>query len=179
MESTAHIRFRDPAVAEHNLERIRARLSPAAADALPNLLADSPDPDAALNLLERLSSSADEPVLRLFARNQVLLHYAVALFAQSQFLGETLIQNTDLLHSLAREKDLGRSHSREDYREHFARFGSRSLEDDISLLLARFKKREYIRIMLRDVLGLATLADTTGEISALADVLIEIGRAHV
>ena len=41
------------------------------------------------------------------------------------------------------------------------------------MLLARFKKREYVRIMLRDVLGIATLAETTAEISALADVLIE------
>ncbi len=40
-------------------------------------------------------------------------------------------------------------------------------------MLARFKKREYVRIMLRDVLGVATLAETTAEISALSDVLIE------
>src|SRR5207253_158136 len=44
---------------------------------------------------------------------------------------------------------------------------------DASLLLARFKRREYVRIMLRDVLKLAPLAETTAEISALADVLIE------
>ncbi|MGH9794031.1 MAG: hypothetical protein ACRD5G_04590 [Candidatus Acidiferrales bacterium] len=41
-----------------------------------------------------------------------------------------------------------------------------------SRVLARFKRREYLRIMLRDVLGLATLADTTYEISQLADVLL-------
>ncbi len=50
---------------------------------------------------------------------------------------------------------------------------SRSFETDTAALLARFKRREYIRIMLRDVLGIATLAETTAEISALADVLIE------
>jgi len=171
--NTVKIPFREPAVAERNLERIRERLPAAAFDALPNLLADSIDPDSALNLLERLCSSAEEPALRLFARNQVLLHYAVALFAHSQFLGETLIQNTDLLHTLAREKNLDRSHGREDFREHFARFSSRSLETDTSLLLARFKKREYVRIVLRDVLGIATLAEVTAEISALSDVLIE------
>src|SRR4051812_5947866 len=121
---------------------------------------------------------AEAPVLRLFAGNQVLLHYAVALFGNSQFLGETLIQNTDLLHGLAREKNLDRSLGREDYREHFARFSSRSLETDTALLLARFKKREYIRIVLRDVLGIATLADVTAEISALSDVLIEEALRH-
>ncbi len=43
------------------------------------------------------------------------------------------------------------------------------------MLLACFKKREYVRIMLRDVLGIATLAETTAELSALSDVLIEEG----
>lgn len=178
MASTAKIPFRDLAVAEDNLERVKERLMPAAFQALPNLLADSPDPDAALNLLERLCATAEEPVLRLFAGNQVLLHYAVALFGHSQYLGETLIQNTDLLHTLAREKNLDRSHGREDFREHFARFSSRSLETDVALLLARFKKREYIRIVLRDVLGIATLAEVTAEISALSDVLIEEALRH-
>lgn len=183
MASTVKIPFRDLAVASDNLERVRAGLPEGAYRALPQLLADSPDPDAALNLLERLCATAEEPVLRLFGGSdgrapQVLLHYVVALFGHSQYLGETLIQNTDLLHGLAREKNLDRSHAREDYREHFARFASRSLENDVALLLARFKKREYIRIVLRDVLGIATLAEVTAEISALSDVLIEEALRH-
>ena len=56
--------------------------------------------------------------------------------------------------ALVREKALDRSYSREHYRESFARFRSRSFETDTSVLLARFKRREYIRIMLRDVLGI-------------------------
>src|SRR5207249_3493671 len=66
-----------------------------------------------------------------------------------------------------------RSLSREEFHESLARFRSRSFETDVSLLLARFKRREYVRIMLRDVLKIAPLAETTSEISALADVLIE------
>lgn len=169
----SHIAFRDPEGAARNLERMAARAPRGVLDALPTLLADSPDPDGALNLLERLCATAGEQVLRLFGRDQVLLHYAVALFGYSQYLGETLIQNPDLLHALAREKNLDRSHSREDFREHFARFRSRSFDTDIALLLARFKRREYVRIVLRDVLGIATLAEVTAEISALSDVLIE------
>jgi len=176
--STTKIPFRELRVAEGNLERVRERLPAAACEALPNLLAESPDPDAALNLLERLCATTEAPVLKLFAANQVLLHYATALFGHSLYLGETLIQNPDLLHTLAREKHLDRSLGREDFREHFARFSSRSLETDVAVLLARFKKREYIRIVLRDVLGIATLAETTAEISALSDVLIEEALRH-
>jgi len=172
--ATEQIGFRDPEAARANLERLEGRLSAEVAAALPTLLGESPDADSALNLLERLTGAPEsyEPVRRL-DRSRFLIHYAIAIFGYSQWLGETLIQNTDLLSSLGRDRTLDRSHSREDFLEHFARFRSRSFETDISLLLARFKKREYIRIMLRDVLGIAPLAETTAEISALSDVLIE------
>src|SRR5213078_1196651 len=142
------------------------------AAALPGLLAESPDPDAALLFFDRLVSESAE-VVRLLNRNNFLAHYALLVFGHSRFLGETLIQNTDLLQSFLREKNLDRSFSREEFHESLARFRSRSFETDISLLLARFKRREYVRIMLRDVLKIAPLAETTAEISALADVLIE------
>ena len=174
------IGFRDPETARANLAHLGGLVSPGVAAALPTLLAESPDPDSALNMFERLSSMPEnEEVLHRFDRSRFLVHYAVAVFGYSQWLGETLIQNTDLFASLARNRSLDRSHSREDFREHFARFQSRSFDTDIAQLLARFKKREYIRIMLRDVLGIATLAETTAEISALSDVLIEEARRHV
>jgi glutamate-ammonia-ligase adenylyltransferase len=177
--AASKIRFRDPESARLNLARLGERLSPGVTGTLPTLLGESPDPDSALNLLERLISAPENhELLRLLDRSRYLVHYAIALFGYSQWLGETLIQNTDLFHALCRERTLERSHSREDFQEHLARFRSRSFEIDISQLLARFKKREYIRIMLRDVLRFATLAETTAEISALSDVLIEEARRH-
>jgi [glutamine synthetase] adenylyltransferase / [glutamine synthetase]-adenylyl-L-tyrosine phosphorylase len=165
--------LRDPEAARRNLARIAERVPAAVARAIPPLLADLPDPDAALNLFERLSETAPAELFRAFDRDRVLVHYALAVFGYSHFLGETLIQNTDLFHLLQRDKLLDRSRSREEYREAFARFRSRSFDTDIALLLARFKRREYVRIMLRDVLGTATLGEITNEISSLADVLIE------
>ncbi|MFB3916130.1 MAG: hypothetical protein ACE14M_05345 [Terriglobales bacterium] len=165
--------FRDPAAALANLERIRQRVPVGVGRAVVPLLAESPDPDSALNLFERLTSTGNAELFRMFDRYHFLLHYALLVFGYSQYLGETLIQNPDLFHSLLREKSLDLSRSREELQEAFARFRSRSLETNVSLLLARFKRREYVRIMLRDVLGIATLADTTAEISALTDVLIE------
>lgn len=165
--------FRDPAAAAANLARIRERVPTGVSRALVPLLAESPDPDSALNLFERLTTTGNAELFRLFDRYHFLLHYSLLVFGYSQYLGETLIQNPDLFHALLREKNLDLSRSREELQESFARFRSRSLETNISLLLARFKRREYVRIMLRDVLGIATLAETTAEISALTDVLIE------
>jgi [glutamine synthetase] adenylyltransferase / [glutamine synthetase]-adenylyl-L-tyrosine phosphorylase len=167
------ISFQDPETARVNFSRVIQRLSPALGGALPALLAESPDPDSSLMLFDRLVSEASPEVVRLLDRHNSLAHYAIVVFGHSRFLGETLIQNTDLLHSFLREKNLDRSFSREEFHESLARFRSRSFETDVSLLLARFKRREYVRIMLRDVLKIAPLAETTAEISALADVLIE------
>ncbi|HWR35113.1 MAG TPA: hypothetical protein VN622_04485 [Clostridia bacterium] len=167
------IAFRDAQRAAENLARVRQRVPAAVAQALVPLLSQSSNPDAALNLFERLTQVASNEVFRLMERHPSLVHYAVVVLANSQWLGETLIQNTDLFHTLARDRGLDRIRSSEEFRENFARVRSRSFETDISLLLARFKKREFVRIMLRDLLRLATLAETTAEISALADVLID------
>lgn len=169
----AQLAFRDPAQAQRNLEAIRARVPAAVAGAVPALLTDAPDPDAALNLFERLTATASGELFRLFQRQRVLIHYALLIFGYSEYLGETLIKAPDIFHQLAREHALDRSHSREEFRESFARFRSRSFESDTATLLARFKRREYVRIVLRDVLGIATLAEVAAEVSALADVLIE------
>jgi glutamate-ammonia-ligase adenylyltransferase len=163
--------FRNPESAKLNLERVEARLSPGLASALPGLLGEAPDPDGALLLFDRLTESSE--VVRLLDQHNFLAHYAIVVFGHSRFLGDTLIQNPDLLASFLREKNLDRSFSQEGFHESLARFRARSSESDVAPTLARFKRREYVRIMLRDVLKIAPLAETTAEISALADVLIE------
>ena len=166
------IPFQNPQAAQPLLARVRDKLSPSLAASLPALLAESPDPDSALVMFDRLLTSSPA-TLQLVNQHNSLAHYAIVVFGHSRFLGETLIRNPDLLYSLMREKRLDRSLSREEFHEALARFQSRSFETDFSLILARFKRREYIRIMLRDVLKVAPLAETTAEISALSDVLIE------
>ena len=165
--------FHDSEAARRNLAHIRQLVPAGVQQALAALLPSSPNPDAAVNQFERLAESASPDLLRLLEKHQFLIHYAVVVFANSSWLGDTLIHNTDLFQGFVRDKSLDRTHSREEFSENFARMSSRSFETDTAVLLARFKKREYVRIMLRDVLGVATLAETTAEISALSDVLIE------
>jgi glutamate-ammonia-ligase adenylyltransferase len=175
----ADVQFHDRAACARNLEQIRRRIPPGVYNALGSLLATSPNPDTAVNLFERLAETASPELTRLLEKQLFLIHYAVVIFGYSAWLGDTLIHNPDLFQGFVRDKSLDRSHSREEFQESFARMRSRSLEPDPAALLARFKRREYVRIMLRDVLGLATLAETTAEISALSDVLIEEGLREV
>jgi glutamate-ammonia-ligase adenylyltransferase len=168
-----NVQFRDPEMVARNLARIRLRVPSGVYLALAPLLASSPNPDASVNQFERLAESASAEALKLLDKHPFLVHYAIVVFGYSPWLGETLIHSPDLFQALTRDQSLDRTHSHEEFRESFARLRSRSFDTDTAALLARFKKREYVRIMLRDVLGIAALAETTAEISALADVLIE------
>ena len=45
--------------------------------------------------------------------------------------------------------------------------------------LARFRRRQLLRIVLRDVLGAATLADVTDELSNLADAILNVAYRRI
>jgi glutamate-ammonia-ligase adenylyltransferase len=175
-----NVQFRDLEAARRNLAHIHQLAPEGVKEALAALLPSSPNPDEAVNQFERLAESASSDLWRQLEKHQFLIHYAVVVFAISPWLSETLIHNSDLFQGFVRDRSLDRTHSREEFQESFARMRSRSFEGDTAVLLARFKKREYVRIMLRDVLGVASLAETTAEISALSDVLIEeaLREAH-
>jgi glutamate-ammonia-ligase adenylyltransferase len=170
--------YRDAARARQELEFLRSKFLAATFAALPPLLSASPDPDQTLGLLERLITSSGDRYVALLDSDNVLLHYVLLLFGYSYWLGETLIQNPDLMDSLQTDKSLERSAAAEDFQTGLNRLRARCAGEDVSLLLARFKKREYVRIVLRDLLGIATLAETAAEISALADVLITEALRH-
>jgi len=116
--------------------------------------------------------------LAAFESSALALHACVALFASSQWLGQTLLLNPDLLQLFARPMGLAPDRSMEDFQEQFARFRLRSHETALPVLLARFKRREYVRIFVRELLSLSSMAEITEEISALADVMIEQALSH-
>src|SRR5579863_2284811 len=180
------VAFAQPASAEATLAEIEKLLPAQLWGPLPALLAQLPDPDGALNYLERYlqaqtADASERPVaevLPLLARRPVALHHLLVIFSYSRFLSETLLQQPELIlwvdrPGAAGHGSLDRIKSPEDLHAEFARFAATSMELTPALVLARFKKREYVRITLRDVLGLATLAETTVELSQRADVLLE------
>src|SRR5215471_18204521 len=99
----ARVPFRDPQRAAVNYERIAAAAPARLLEPLPNLLAETPDPDAALNGFERLVAGADAHLLRSLQQKPTVVYYALTVFAYSQYLGDTLLQNpTSLRRSSAR-----------------------------------------------------------------------------
>ena len=192
------VAFAQPESAVTTLTAVSRMLPPQLWAALPGLLAQLPDPDGALNYLERYfqtrSGSAGQvsaaDVMRFLGQRPAALHHLLVIFSYSRFLSETLIQQPEMIlwldrvsldrgfvrmdrSSVSGSGSLDRIKSPEDLHAEFARFAATSFELSPALILARFKRREYIRITLRDVLGLATIGETTLELSHLADVLLE------
>jgi len=158
--------------------KLLALLPAKASSELPQHLADSCDPDRAVLQLEVLLQRHPAEALTAFVSSTFALRASVALFAGSPWLGQTLLQNPDLLRLFARPLGLAAELREEDFREQFARFRMRNHDTPLPVLLARFKRREYVRIFTRELLGMASLPEITAEISALSDVMIEQALSH-
>src|SRR5262245_52375976 len=90
------------------------------------------------------------------------LRCALNLFSYSRFLSESVVRDPERLLSVANSGTFYRSLSVDDYRERLVNF-VRGRHEAIDF--ARFRRRHLLRILLRDVLGVATLADVTEELS--------------
>ncbi len=168
----AGVAFLDPAKAEANLERLEQQLLPGLMAPLASLLGQSPDPDGALNLLERYLQGAAQEVLRDLTRYPTALTYLVAIFGYSGSLAESFLAEPGLAIQFARDRKFTALKSKDDLMQDYARFSTANPDAWLSAQLARFKRRNYLRIVLKDVLRLSTLAETTLELSALADVIL-------
>ncbi|HUI41425.1 MAG TPA: putative nucleotidyltransferase substrate binding domain-containing protein [Terriglobia bacterium] len=140
---------------------------------LASLVAQSPDPDGALNLLERYARESPPEVRRELAERPAALTYLVAAFGFGGLLAEAFLAEPALALQFVRDRQFSALKAREDLREDYARFSTTHAPQEISGQLVRFKRRNSVRIALKDVLGLATLAETTLELSALADVILD------
>jgi glutamate-ammonia-ligase adenylyltransferase len=164
--------FRDSRKAQQNWLNLEERIPAALTKPLFSLLVQSPDPDGALNLLERYSQTASPGVLRDLGRGPAALTYLVAAFGFGSLLAEAFLGEPGLATQFGRDRNFTRLRSREALLEDYARFATTQSGLELAELLARFKRRNYVRIGLKDVLGLATLAETTLELSWLADVIL-------
>jgi glutamate-ammonia-ligase adenylyltransferase len=164
--------FLDRVRAEANLAHLERHVAPSLMAPLASLLTQSPDPDGALNLLERWAHAASPEHFRNLERFPTALTYLVAIFGYSAFLAETFLADPGLAIQFARDRNFTKLKSKEDLMQDYARFATTSPDHWLSAQLARWKRRNYLRIVLKDVLRLSTLGETTAEISALADVIL-------
>lgn len=131
-----------------------------------------PDADAAKRFLERLGSERPTQYRKLRA-NGPLFSDVAAIAAFSPLLATTLLQHPEYIAWLDRERKNTAVRSKEELLESLGRFSLTNSQLEPQTLYARFRRRELLRIFLRDIRGLATIAEITEEISNLADAILE------
>lgn len=171
-----------PDQAAKNVEQLApdAAARPQLEAALPSLLTGLkrvPDPDLALNNLERFNQAVLDRrfLLGLLRDNPPILHLLLTIFGSSQFLSDILIRHPQLFEWLLEPGIIRRPKRKEELQEEARQVVSAAptLERKWSAL-RRFKVQEILRIGLQDLLGRQTLAGITEELSNLADVILEI-----
>jgi [glutamine synthetase] adenylyltransferase / [glutamine synthetase]-adenylyl-L-tyrosine phosphorylase len=135
------------------------------------LVRDLPDAEGARAFYERLASEHGRVASKL-ARDEGVLSDALALAAWSPLLGTTLAQNPDYLSWLARERADTHVRTTEELGESLARFALTHSQVEPQVVLARFRRRELLRIYLRDVRRTNSIVETTEELSNLADTVL-------
>lgn len=141
------------------------------------LILDLPDPDAARRFLGQLAEQHPSQHDKLL-KHDGLLSDVLTLVAFSPLLATTLQQHPDYIWWLNRKRAESGIRSRDELIESLARFALTNSQLDPQILFARFRRRELLRIFLRDIRRLATIAEITEEISNLADAILETALEH-
>lgn len=173
--------FEDPKTAWRNLTALRdqvnfEKLYPTFFPSFLEFLGQSYNADLALNNFERLAEKIHdkEHLYSRLTHSLEFLRALLILFSGSQVLTDTLLNDPSHLDWLSQPETLTESKTRDWlYRDFYAMMAART-GDTIPSLLRRFKKREYIRIGLRDLLGLVDLAQNVESLSDLADVCLQV-----
>jgi [glutamine synthetase] adenylyltransferase / [glutamine synthetase]-adenylyl-L-tyrosine phosphorylase len=141
------------------------------------ILSRKPDPDMALNNWERfiLALVSPEFHFNLLLSQPMRLEIILGIFSGSQFLSDTLVRNPGFLDWVAIPEILHRTRESRDIEEDLRRTAESSAGHGEWLnRLRRLRRRELLRIGIRDIcLGVST-RDIVTELSRLADAFVRV-----
>jgi glutamate-ammonia-ligase adenylyltransferase len=130
-------------------------------------------------LLERLRQNSPSAFDRI-ASSPAALRCAVNLFSYSHFLSETVLQNPERILRVANSGSFYRVLSAEEYAQRLVEFlGKDTAGVPAAVNLARFRRQQLLRIVLRDVMGVAALSEVTAELSNLADAILDVTYGRI
>ncbi|HSV62225.1 MAG TPA: hypothetical protein VLH83_02670 [Chthoniobacterales bacterium] len=131
------------------------------------------DPDMALNQFIRFVEAYGlrSMLFELLVVNPKLLELLVKTFDASRHAGDLLIRRPQLLEEVTRPGVLDRE---VDLAGHLQRLAALDLTSDSLDILRAYRQTQQLRILLRDILGIADLATVFAEHSALAEACLLI-----
>jgi len=170
------IPFRQIRRAQSELAAVGDGLPAQVSNQVETLLVSAADPDAALHYLLNLKQRKPAEFEKL-ALSPHWLQYLVTVFSYSRFLSEELLQNPLWVEQLG---DLQGYVSAGEFRKRLTSLlKKRPGRMPEPLTLALFRRQQLLRILLRDVLGLCSLSDTTEELSNLADAILDVSYKRI
>ncbi|MCQ4574917.1 MAG: bifunctional [glutamate--ammonia ligase]-adenylyl-L-tyrosine phosphorylase/[glutamate--ammonia-ligase] adenylyltransferase [Candidatus Brocadiales bacterium] len=155
----------------HDSPRTRAFFA-SMAPSLLSMLKRAPDPDMALNNLERCTASLGAKTIffQMLVENPQALEVFVDLCAWSQFLSDILIKNPGMVDQLIDSLIIG---EHKDTKEMTAELSAiMAHAPDTLRCLHGYKNQEILRIGVRDILGKADMKTTMEDLSGLAEAVL-------
>src|SRR5438094_5118444 len=146
--------------------------------ALGRVLPRCPDPDMALNNLERFLANpmGRESLPALLEGRARSLEILLQLLSTSQFFSDLLVANPDYLDML--RVPLRRSPSQKEMQEQLQGEVDAAFEDSSVLrIFRRFRQRQVLRIGTNDIIRDRPLEEITRDISRVADAALEVALA--
>jgi glutamate-ammonia-ligase adenylyltransferase len=146
---------------------------------LGRLLPRCPDPDMALNSLERFlaNPAGAERLPALLDGRARSLEILLQLFSTSQYFSDLLVAHPDYLDML--RVPLRRSPSPKELQDQLQTAVDAAFEDSAVLqAFRRFKQRHILRIGTNDIIRDRPLEEITRDISRVADVSLEVALAR-
>ena len=172
--------FKEPGKADANLQAMAddAPARQSLADILEELLdnaSQSADPDQALNYFERFARAAVNKI-HLFSYlkdSPRTLEILAKTFGGSPYMAEILIRDPQYLYWVTYPQTLKGARKKRDIEREMAR-ALRTIADERKRLdyLRALKRRELLRIGVRDLLRLCSVEETLADLSTLAEALI-------
>ena len=176
--------FRDIPAAYHNLNRLAQESVPflshrrcrhflaSIAPQLLRAIAETADPDAALNTLERVTASlgAKAVLYELFSFNPPTLKLFVDICANSPYLSAILMNNPGMEDELLDSLVLDQPRTADELRAELGELLRNASDPDP--ILRSFQDNEFLRVGVRDLLGKSGIRETTAALSDVADVLL-------
>ena len=174
----AGVEFRLPQRARHGLSALAGLLDDATLEALGALLRQTSDPDTALERLQRFARSSPQAQAAI-RDSRRRLQAALVIFSHSNFLSDALLRRPELLGWALEAERFYTAPTAQELRSELGVTRPGITDEEAAAMAARFRRTHILRIALRDLLGVASLAEVAVELSDLADALLEGAHDHV
>ncbi len=129
----------------------------------------SPDPERVRKYFDEFERRNPQVFDKLLHADDERLRWLTCVFSASRFLSDVLLRNPDWILDIG---DVTCVLSREDYCERLRGFMRELHAKPGAAELALFRRKELLRIVVRDQAGAGTLSEITEELSNLADAIL-------